>query len=1550
MTDTVQKEGVAPFVGRVPLVVALAARFPRTGLALFAGFIILCTYLILPFLNLTEDPLAGLRLRDTQIARQSDAFIIGSRDARDFWREATGDGSSAPQVRQSRADECLYFLWMAPPKESPRNVFTPERLNHMAELEDAVVSLEGWQDVCRRDSETQECLPFDSVLSLIENSTDAVDTQEEIDERLEELWLTRRDKMKQFLTKEFYELDADGNRILSSMFTRSDICFGLPLAGYLNRGDRRDEQRKVINKWIQKSGLFDLLNDETRDSSEGLRFLYSQDFMDDIRSNAILEGDIMKIIFAILFILVVSSVFMRSVILAALGLLQVISSFPVAFFIYRFVLGIELMTSINFLSLFLVVGIGVDDLFLYVDAMKQSYKTALESGKLEDWTIEKRLSFAYKRAKFTMLVTTVTTGFSLFLLTISRIPAVRYFGIFAGLLVFVDFGLVITMFSCVLVLYEQYIRRPPSYSPSSVMSHVESQESTNPLAVEEEEELEEKDSSSETASQSPLELGRFATLLSDRRIALGIIGVFLLFSAIMIGFASQLTTSSSDENPFWDDEHYFSIFDDAVPGAFHDATRSSGEYFSLVAGLEKPFIDRSGISETDSEDLGAPVYNKDFDLSDEDAQEFFEKACRAAYRSELDLSLQGDKRPEDGAFCFMTAFRLWREARGETFPVVRPVPLEPVFEVPIPVTARDSESFDEALFEFLTRPGFDGFQQSVNFEYMGSSNLNGSALKLKFALHFWETSVDNEDPYRIRRVVGENWDKFIRQLREDVPSTIGAAEDVYYTEKNYFVLLEMQFLFLSNSFTSLGLALALAFGFLVVATNNLRLAVLAFSVMIGIVCSVLGFISAVGWSIDTIVALSVSILIGFTVDFSVHTIIAYDDGARERHLQSRLERTNHALMTVSVSVCAGGLTTLGGAIMLLPAEILFFRQFGAFLSMSVGISLAFALICLPAAMALFGPEGNEGLFSSFLEKRRHDGRLYHIENHVGRDNATIKRLSKSLAALWLLIFLLVILLFDLRTGSFFVKFRENEDEEAPSIWEDSNSGELPNIEILPFGFWERIIPERGTSCARGEPYAFFFKRGTSDTLIIEFEGGGGVCWTEKLCKPEEGFIRDSTSFTEARLTDIVIGAKNLEGIANQFGPFGEASHLFIPICTGDAGLGNRTTQYSDEVVINHFGFVNSFSAIEWVLNQFEAVNANKIITTGTQYGGLASLVYSFLVAGWLEIAGLDDEVRLLQFGDSSMGIYAPAFYEQALEAWGAVFSFNETTIVFNDEFFSISSQFSPLFEVGGGNLTAFGECLGNANETGVAFGDLADFLLQIDSSSTLQECADEFNVTDLLAFETGSQVGNLTEDVLGNSTAGNFTDFANMTGFNSVELESLFAEQCNGTQSELLEGLCGGLNVTTPTDIVQSLQVVPTLYLLASYRFPIHEWMQYSSGYDHVAARDLVVQFIGEPLRGVSFAEKELFYALLAATYDSSREIRPPNYHVFIDNGDKHNHLNSDFRFFQALRGQLYQIVYGLSTGLDISVAGLLSEYDCADEISCQLGVDTRATDEIALI
>ena len=86
---------------------------------------------------------------------------------------------------------------------------------------------------------------------------------------------------------------------------------------------------------------------------------------DGLPADAIFSALAAVIVFAFI------GVITRSPFLTCMAVLQIALSFPSAFFFYKLVIGIEYFPFLNFLGLFVICGIGADDIFVLYEKWDQ---------------------------------------------------------------------------------------------------------------------------------------------------------------------------------------------------------------------------------------------------------------------------------------------------------------------------------------------------------------------------------------------------------------------------------------------------------------------------------------------------------------------------------------------------------------------------------------------------------------------------------------------------------------------------------------------------------------------------------------------------------------------------------------------------------------------------------------------------------------------------------------------------------------------------------------------------------------------------------------------------------------------------------------------------------------------------------------------------------------------------------------------------------------------------------------------------------------------------
>ena len=167
----------------------------------------------------------------------------------------------------------------------------------------------------------------------------------------------------------------------------------------------------------------------------------------------------------------------------------------------------------------------------------------------------------------------------------------------------------------------------------------------------------------------------------------------------------------------------------------------------------------------------------------------------------------------------------------------------------------------------------------------------------------------------------------------------------------------------------------IAFGVLVLATQNLLVSLYAIVGIALVVASVLGAAERVyGWDLGVIEALAGVMVIGFSVDYAIHLCHMYVEADKSGH-SSRMDRFSYAVAKMGGTVVGGAATTLGAAALMLPCQLTFFYKLGLLIFTTIFCSLVFAFGFVMPLLAAAGPSGDWCGFSLPGQNRHHGGRV-----------------------------------------------------------------------------------------------------------------------------------------------------------------------------------------------------------------------------------------------------------------------------------------------------------------------------------------------------------------------------------------------------------------------------------------------------------------------------------------------------------------------------------------------------------------------------------------------
>uniref|UniRef100_A0A3B5A1J9 Dispatched RND transporter family member 3 n=1 Tax=Stegastes partitus TaxID=144197 RepID=A0A3B5A1J9_9TELE len=321
----------------------------------------------------------------------------------------------------------LVFVAQGP---GERNIFTPERLQTIHHVERLLMQHPQFHQFCWKPLEVLRdlplgpsyCSPPSSLLSYLYPSErggkiyydgmgpDLADIQGSLS-----LAITH----PQFY---WYVDESLSPEHLSSSLLRSEIHFGAPLPSYYSLQDRADEQRTRFKNFVVQYG--DIL---AKQSTSQVKVLYggTELFDDEVRHTfhndmmlAVISGACITLL---VYVLTSFSVFLTFFGLASIGL-----SCLMALFLYHVVFGVRYLGILNGVAAFVIIGIGVDDVFVFISTFRQA--SHMHQPR-------QRMIYTIKTAGRATFLTSFTTAAAYAANTFSQIPAVHDFGLFMALIV-----------------------------------------------------------------------------------------------------------------------------------------------------------------------------------------------------------------------------------------------------------------------------------------------------------------------------------------------------------------------------------------------------------------------------------------------------------------------------------------------------------------------------------------------------------------------------------------------------------------------------------------------------------------------------------------------------------------------------------------------------------------------------------------------------------------------------------------------------------------------------------------------------------------------------------------------------------------------------------------------------------------------------------------------------------------------------------------------------------------------------------------------------------
>ncbi|KAM5302152.1 protein dispatched homolog 1 isoform 1-T3 [Glossophaga mutica] len=632
---------------------------------------------------------------------------------------------------------------------------------------------------------------------------------------------------------------------------------------------------------------------------------------------------------AILIVLFVMCVYTKSMFITLMTMFAIISSLIVSYFLYRVVFNFEFFPFMNLTALIILVGIGADDAFVLCDVW--NYTKFDKPHALTSETV----SITLHHAALSMFVTSFTTAAAFYANYVSNITAIRCFGVYAGTAILVNYVLMVTWLPAVVVLHERYLlnlftcfKKPQQqiYDNKSCWTAACQKCHKVLFAVSE-------------ASRIFFEKVLPCIVIKFRYLWL------FWFLALTVGGAYIVCINPKMKLPSLELSE-FQVFRPSHPFERYDAEYKKLFMFERVHHGEELHMPITVIWGVSPEDNGNPLNPKSkgkltldssFNIASPASQVWILHFCQKL-RNQTFFHQTDD---QDFTSCFIETFKRWMENQDCDEPAL------------YPCCSRWSFPYKQEIFELCIKRAIMELERSTGYHL--DSKTPGPRFDINDTIR--AVVLEFQSTY-LFTLAYEKMHQFYREVDAWISSELSSAPEGL--SHGWFVS-NLEFYDLQDSLSdgtliAMGLSVAVAFIVMLLTTWNIVISLYAILSIAGTIFVTVGSLVLLGWELNVLESVTISVAVGLSVDFAVHYGVAYrlaPDADREGKVVFSLSRMGSA-------IAMAALTTFVAGAMMMPSTVLAYTQLGTFMMLIMCISWAFATFFFQCLCRCLGPQGTCG--------------------------------------------------------------------------------------------------------------------------------------------------------------------------------------------------------------------------------------------------------------------------------------------------------------------------------------------------------------------------------------------------------------------------------------------------------------------------------------------------------------------------------------------------------------------------------------------------------------
>ena len=620
------------------------------------------------------------------------------------------------------------------------------------------------------------------------------------------------------------------------------------------------------------------------------------------------------------FVVLIMWIYVGSLFVTVMTLLSILMSMIVAYFLYYTIFRIPFFPFMNLITAILVIGVGADDCFVYVDIWKLA-KERLGGGRDN---LAPTLRETLKHAATTMFVTSFTTSTALFSGAVSSITAIRCFSIFAGSSILVNLVLTLTWIPAAVIIHDKYFvcEEADGASKNRCCACISAVRRIYDFLA--------RTGNKVFEVYLPIIVNKLRIFWIVLLSGLGVGGFCVVF------VAPRLRLPSASEFMLFRTSHILEQYDQIYKEKFAFEGDSPTMLPAMVVWGIKA-LDNSERWDPDSR--GTTVMDETFNLTSPEAQEWLYDFC-TDFRASSFHDNTTDSSEEE---CFIDSFRSFMEGS-----CVNPINGNDLS----PCCGQTSFPYSSALFTQCAVV-FYGIRCQLYPCHLATPGLRFNADDDIVAMYIYlQTNTAEALEYSAMNQFWTDVDGWVENRLSTAPE--GMRNGWFLSVGDFqFYFFDLQRGLATGAPLAVGVSLALAALVLLLSIRNV---LVTFYAMFTIACAVfvvIGSVVLLGWELNIMESTNLSLAVGLSVDFTIHLGVAY----RQVDAHDRETRSLQALRTLGAAITMAALTTFTAGAFMMPATVLSYVQLGTFLMLEMSISWFYGVFLFVSLCRTIGPQG-----------------------------------------------------------------------------------------------------------------------------------------------------------------------------------------------------------------------------------------------------------------------------------------------------------------------------------------------------------------------------------------------------------------------------------------------------------------------------------------------------------------------------------------------------------------------------------------------------------------